>query len=307
MSESEDNVVGGSPPNFKRANLIDVDDDDDDDDDDFYISPPIPEEEEDPMSDEEFPELVQKAREREQKKALERLNAENSFGEKNHSLNGGSIPAESKDDIFQDSNTPVTDPVVEILITSVIPDTKPMIFKRKISQPFRPARMAWVDKNISGPPEYKASIFLTWRGKRLFDVGTCAFLGLKAGIDGKLSSTDNTLDEKGRLHLEAWTESHYMAYQKQLQQEDEEEQEPPEEDQVEKIKLLLKAKNMEPLRMKVKLTTSISKLISYVQDSQNGPEGKDVMLYFDGDKLDPNTTVADVELGDMDTVEILYR
>jgi hypothetical protein len=95
---------------------------------------------------------------------------------------------------------------------------------------------------------------------------------------------------------------------KRLQQgEDEEEQEPLEEDHVEKIKLLLKAKNMDPLRMKVKLTTSISHLISYVQDSQNVLERKDVLLYFDGEKLDPNTTIANVELGDMDTVEILYR
>lgn len=307
MSDSEDDSFGASAPEVKEPNSANVYDDDD-----FYISRPIPipekEEEEDLMSDEEFPELVQKAREREQKKALERLIAQKSLEEKGYSLNGGSIPLDTVDDLFQGSSTFVADPVVNILITSFIPDTKPMIFKRKISQPFRHPRIAWVDKNIPGPPELKASIFLTWKGKRLFDVGTCSFLGLKAGIDGHLSSTDNTLDEKGRLHLEAWTESLYMEYQRKLQQEEDgEEQAPLAVEQVEKIKLLLKARNMEPIKMKVKPTTPISKLIHYVRDNQPVPEGKEILLYFDGDKLDPDTTVADVELGDMDTVEIHYR
>jgi hypothetical protein len=287
-----------------------------DDDDDIYMVPsakPSPEEEESRLSDEEFPELIQRAREKEKKKELERLNTQKSFAEQNHGT-GGRLSA--ADDVFREPKAPEADPVVEILVSSCLEGTKPLMVRRKLTQRLKEVRLSWCDKQVIGgqylPPEIKASIFLTWNGKRLFDASTCKHLGIKVGSNGKLSSEGKGIDEHGRLHFEAWTEDAFMAYQQQQQlqqerggREDEPEQE--EEVAVERVKLIMKAKDMEPFRMRVKATTLIQKMVDAFCLERNIPEGKDVALYFDGDKLDPASKIEDTELADMDTVEVHIR
>jgi hypothetical protein len=270
----------------------------DDEDDDFFKNlMAIPSEEEDPpVPDEEFPELIARARDREQLKAEK-------------SLSGGSASRALTDDIFQESEAMVVDPVVEILVTSEIEGTKPMMFKRKISQTLKQVREVWCDKQIHEHSK-KAGVFLTWRGKKMFDSITCAILGLRAGIDGNVTSNNNALDDYGRIHLEAWTEDLYIASQRRLEQghgEADAEAEIQETTHVEKINLSLQAKGLEPITLKVKSTTLIEKLIGVVRRQQDIPGDKDVQLFFDGDKLDPSARIEDTELGDMDTVEIHVR
>jgi hypothetical protein len=299
MSDSEDDLRPTAPgvknPSVQSTTIVH---DENNDSNSILIS----EEDETPMSDEEFPELVQKAREREQKKALERLNAEKSFGEQNHSASAA-LPI---DDVFEETLTVAVDPAVEILVTSILEGTKAMIFRRKISQALKPVREGWVTKQILSA-ELRPSVFLTWRGKRLYDVSTCAFLGLKADLEGNVTSVGNTLDEYGRLHLEAWTNEALMAHQKKLERgKNGEEAEDPEA-RVEMIKLILKAKNREPIMLKVKPTTSVQKLVACVRTTHNVPEDKDIVLFFDGDKLDPDSDVGDTELGDRDNVDVHIR
>lgn len=267
-----------------------------------------PEEDDDPMFEEAFPELLEKARQREEQRKMERLDAEKAFSERNHLSGERSISID--DDIFQVSNVTDMDPVVDILVTSYIRDTKPMIFRRKISQNLKPVRQGWCDKQIDGPDEAKNLIFLTWRNTKLYDVTTCTMLGLKADIHGNLYNDDDSLDGKGRLHLEAWTEYLFMEYQKSLQkpvEEEELEQEQEQEDESTKIKLYLKAKEKEAIKTKGKPSTTIQKLISVVRGAHDIPDEQEVVLYFDGDALDPNWTIADTELGDKDIIDIRVR
>jgi hypothetical protein len=286
----------------------------DDDDDVFAVQPPVPQfEEEDPeMSDEEFPELVQRAREREKQKALERLSASQSFGEKNHI---SKAPASAVDDIFQEPSAPEVDPIVEILVTSCMEGTNPLLVRRRLNQRLKEVRLSWCDKQLVHgaplPPQFRASVFLTWNGKRLFDASTCKHLGMKIGRDGKFASEGEGFDDSGRLHLEAWTEDLYMAYQSKTQigQESDEGQEEPKqiEEPVERIKLLLKSRDMEPFRLRVKPTTSVEKMCQAFRNEKSIPADKEIALYFDGDKLDPALRVEDSELADMDTVEVHIR
>lgn len=301
-SEGDDNEVKKSTG---RANGFGGDDDDEVLELGYHQTPIIQDEE--PMFEEAYPELLQRAREREQKKALDRLNAEKLLAERNHASNGGLISID--DDLFQVSSAADMDPVVNILITSSIRGTKPMIFRRKISQNLKPVRHGWCDNQIDGPEQYKSTIFLTWRGKRLYDITTSTMLGLKVDNDGNLTCSDDSLDDKGRLHLEAWTEDLFIAAQKRLLQSGGGEEQDQEEEQEEdnKIKLILKAKDAEPIKIQVRPTTNISKLIKVVRNTQQVPEDKEVILYFDGDVLDPISTAEDVDLGDMDIIEIRIR
>lgn len=54
--------------------------------------------------------------------------------------------------------------VVRILVTSDIPNTKPFIFSRKLSQGLRQVRLEWC-KRQGLTDEATAAIYLTWRGR----------------------------------------------------------------------------------------------------------------------------------------------
>ncbi|GKZ40163.1 hypothetical protein AbraIFM66950_002731, partial [Aspergillus brasiliensis] len=69
------------------------------------------------------------------------------------------------------------EPIVQILITSRIPNTRPLIVRRKMNQSLKDVRLAWCNRQHFNK-EMQDSVFLTWKGKRLFDVTTCRSLGV---------------------------------------------------------------------------------------------------------------------------------
>lgn len=294
--------------------LINVDDDDDGD----IIYPsqsiiPPAEEEELELSDEEFPELVQRAREREKQKELERLSAAKVSGHKpfvNESTPLGT------GGVFQDSSASGSDPVVEILVTSRMEDTVPLLVKRRLNQRLKEVRLSWCDKQqMNGAPlpvQFKAALFLTWNGKRLFDASTCKHLGIRMGQDGRFASDRGGFDDNGRLHFEAWTEDLFMAFQngtlvQQRAEEAHQEEVQQTQEPAGKVRLLLKAKDMEPFRLRVKPSTTVRKMCEAFRLEKNIPEEKDIALYFDGDRLDADLTVEGSEMEDMDTLEVHVR
>ena len=83
------------------------------------------------------------------------------------------------------SATPIPEapsPVLSLLIHSPLPDTTPLMVKRRLNQRLKEVRTAWIKKQqgVGALPEDvdMSSIFLTWRGKRLFDFTTCKSLGV---------------------------------------------------------------------------------------------------------------------------------
>ncbi|KAH8676775.1 ubiquitin-2 like Rad60 SUMO-like-domain-containing protein [Tricladium varicosporioides] len=255
------------------------------------------------LSDEEFPELVAMARERERQKALAKEKA--------------SRVAEASDDIFELEPAVVDDPTIEIFITSEIEETKSLLVRRKLSQQLRQVRQIWCDKQlIHEQPmsrDVKDAIFLTWKGKRLFDYTTCSALGLRVTAFGRLDG--DGVDESGRVHLEAWTEELYDLHQKILaaqenkaamasEYEDEEVEEQPKEV---KLRLILKSKDYGEFKLQAKPTTIVQKMVEAFRKAKQVPEDRSISFYVDGDKLDENTQLADTELEDMDAVEVHIR
>ena len=244
--------------------------------------------------EEEYPELVAQAVERERKRAE---TAKKSFAEKNH--------AQTAHDSFGFDNPMDMDPPVQILITSDMEGAIPLCVKRKMSQKLREARFAWCDRQSlpqHPSPKLRSAVFLTWKREKVYDYTTCSSLGLK--LDDLDGMTDGTLE--GKVHLEAWTEEAFAIAQKAENEEDQTDEEPEEEQDV-KIKLVMAAKDMEPVKLVVRKKTLISKLISAFIGARDIPDDKDVALYFDGDELDPEDAVENTELESMDSVEVRIK
>lgn len=265
------------------------------------------------ISDEEYPELVERARQREKQKELERLNAGKLIAERNHGITKS---MSDPDDIFQDSSTQkLLDPVIDILVTSCIDGSKPVIIRRKLSQRLREVRLTWCDRQIIAGQALSShvqdSIFLTWNGFKLFDFTECAFLGIKIGSNGSLSSSGRGFDERGRLHFEAWTDELFMAHQRRLKLQQEQASREVEEPEVEEVdssvKLILVARDLESYKMKVRPNTVVEQMIHDFRGARGVPKEKEIALHFDGDKLDPASKIEDTDLGDMDTVEVHIR
>lgn len=283
-----------------------------DDDDDVYVVPqkPKPTDVDPELSDEEFPELVLAARERERLKVLEREKASKDLADKNRTSNS------LEDDIFQtetETSTVNADPIIEVLITSELAGTKPLLARRKVSQRLDAVRLAWCDHQASGGqslgPDFKDSIFLSWKGKRIYDATTCKSFKLSFDGSGQISSQSEGVNS-GRVHLEAWTDDTYRQYQERqaIKQQRElnglEEEEVVVEEKVKKIKLFLKSRELGECRVSVKPTTKIEQLISKFREEKGVSDGQEVSIHLDGDQLEPESTVEEAELEDKDSVEV---
>ena len=294
-----------------------------DDDDDIEVisgsvrrrGPPSVDEDDLQLSEEEFPELIAAAKERERQRLLQKEKAARSFSERNHGSKRDDL-----DDIFDSGvETPVEDPVVEILITSKMEGTSQLRVRRKFSQPFKPVRLSWCDKQMTtdGQPfeqALKDEIFLTWKSHKLYDNTTCESLGLTVDSSGKLSG--DGIDQHGRLHMEAWTADALEYYKKRKAAKEKKEQGGSDDEAaarearkeaIPKTKLILKAKDMEDVKLTVKAATTVEKMIGGFRSIRELPEDKHITIHMDGDELGLSTTVGELELEDMDILEVHVR
>lgn len=126
-------------------------------------------------------------------------------------------------------------------------------------------------------------------------------------------SGDGVSDD-GCVHLEAWSEESYTAYlrekaraaaQRYSQPQESDDDEPaPVPQQVEVLRITLKARNAGELKLKAKPTTQLKKLLNAFRKACDVDPNMDLSLLFDGDLLDPEDTVADVHVEDMDTIDV---
>lgn len=104
--------------------------------------------------------------------------------------------------------TELPDPVITIFITSSIPDTTPLLVQRKLSQRLKEVRLAWC-KRQEFDEVTTASVFLTWRKRRLFDFTSSRGLGLNVDANGEVyiegHEDQPPGDENAQIHMEATT------------------------------------------------------------------------------------------------------
>lgn len=208
------------------SHIINLENEDEDEDDpidivtDSTIAPatgakrtvPPVEEENETMSDDEFPELARQAREKARRKRPEEDMA--SATPVSPSMSQINYQQRSQPTSQSTPPPPPPDPVLDLLITSNIPNTEPLIIKRKLSQRLKDVKLAWAERQHFSQV-FTDSVFLIWRGKRIFDHTTCRSLGYRFSSDGRImASRDNMMDDEGRVHMEVVTREMFEASKK---------------------------------------------------------------------------------------------
>ncbi|KAJ5524883.1 hypothetical protein N7494_011533 [Penicillium frequentans] len=214
------------------------------------------------------------------------------------------------------SEPSVEDPVVQILITSEIPNTKPLLVHRKMSQGLREVRLEWC-KRQGLTAGSKSPVYLTWRDRRLFDVTTCRTLGIKPENNTRalLEMDDDVLTgpKELRIHMKAVTDDPLLLNRSGSSAEVGQPSPAPlspgnqPNEENEPMKLTFRSPGLNDLKIKARPKTRVSKLITVFRDSQNLSADQDISLIFDGDPLDPSTCLGDHDIADLDLVDVQIK
>ena len=232
------------------------------------VKPPnVPDEDEEIASDEEFSELARQARERARRKRLEEDMLGNMPEPAPTATSDGHL--ERSQSLLQPSPKPSPpDPVLQILITSSIPETSPLLVNRKLSQRLKEVRLAWTQRQ-GYTPETSDTIFLTWRGKRLFDSTSCRSLGICSDAHGNIKAKDDVLDMDGKLHMEAMTTEMLSAYKKAklrgTQQDEKEDEAPVQEMKEPGVRIIMKSRHFGDVKVIVQKVQELFLTLKYLQ------------------------------------------
>ena len=206
-------------------------------------------------------------------------------------------------------------PLVRILITSIFPNTKSLIVSQPASRSLKKVKEIWCHKQ--GFDEVKTKeFFLTWNGVRLFDSSN-----LMNTLEAlKRQRPDEDDPSGGKIHLEAMNPQIMEHRQKQKEREaveaagpseqgsrDKSTSEDPTQPAEAKFIIILKAKDLDPFKLSVRPSTPIGKIMAGYQMHFGIDKGKVCWLVFDGNRLEPNSTVKDAELEEDDVVEVHIR
>ncbi|EFY90251.1 hypothetical protein MAC_03766 [Metarhizium acridum CQMa 102] len=215
---------------------------------------------------------------------------------------------------------------IEILVTSVVPGTKPCCFKFLFDKQLRLARNTWLTlqhhKGILKDVQKEDDIVLTWRRQRVYTFSTLLTLGIRpqgngrAVVDG--NGSKGLADGRTRVHMEAWTLDlfHEMEREEELRRKrgagelsDEDDRAAAEEAPAPevKIRVILKSRDLEDVNLTVRPETTVETLITGFRTQRSIGSDKDVGLWFDGDRLEEHVTMDEAEIDDMDTFEVHIR
>lgn len=190
----------------------------------------------------------------------------------------------------------------------------------------------WIAKHVNVEnliitPEEQARLFLTWKGNKVFTTTTPRSLGVQVDADGWVKrhpGDDDSGYHKGGLVFEVWTDETYQDYLEEKERlmrqsrgetddeaieamgSGEPEPEPPKKKKG--IKVSLKAKDLEPVKLTVRRDTTIATMIDAFRAKTKqvlGPHAK-ISVFFDGEPTDEEAHVNDydVELDDINQFEV---
>lgn len=150
------------------------------------------------------------------------------------------------------SPPPAPDPVIAILVTSDLENTRPLVVRRRLKQSLKVVRETWCKRQGFSDDE-AADVFLTWKGNKVFDHNSCQGIGIGVDELGNLADQEGTRDNQ--VHLEAMTaemlaereREREMRYETEVLEEVEEEVE-----EVQSMRLTLKSKGYEDFKLKVR-------------------------------------------------------
>ncbi|EHK41116.1 hypothetical protein TRIATDRAFT_130450 [Trichoderma atroviride IMI 206040] len=213
------------------------------------------------------------------------------------------------------------DAAADILVRSNIPGTKVAIMKYQFDRPIRLIRDSWFalqerNKHPELPIVSAEEIILTWQRKKVYTYSSLLGLGIRPQGDGKIIADEyakgGLQDGRTKVVFEAWTTEGFQQMELEeelrmkreageLSDEESTQEEPAKET---KLRIVLRAKDMEAVKLTVRLETTVETLIVGFRTQRNIPSSKDVGIWFDGDRLEEHQTMEDVDINDMDTLEV---
>ena len=218
---------------------------------------------------------------------------------------------------------------IRVMVNSAFPGAATMVAKLKLTQPVGIVRDAWVkyqkDKAVAIPEDAQRNVFLTWKGNRIYNSITCEGLGLEVDLQGRVRwahyRPGDAGYQNGGLVFEAWTEEMYAEHVRAKEREllrtlgelDDDDDDlansgradvAEEEEGTQAIRVILKAKDCEPLNTKVHMHTTVEAMVTVFREQRTVPPEKEAAIFFDGEKLDESTTVEDAGIEDMDNLEV---
>jgi hypothetical protein len=293
-------------------------DDDLEEDSIIIIEPNSPEKKSDDFPvDDEFSEYVKRAKQRQEQ-----------------ALAAREVP--TSDDPQTSPRYVVNDQAI-IYITSQIPETRAMLFKCRLFQPLALTQTAWCAAQrrdgLLRDIESDDDIIFTWRGNKIYNSTTLVSLGIHPNAFGGLtvsgagnSSSEGFKKDWSRVHMEAWTIELYEEYLKEkerkekrgwdeLGSESNNEEAETEQDEYQSgqnsrgqvQKIFLKAKDTDRVEVPVWKSTSILTLATVFRKKSGIPMSKEVVIMFDGEKLEPQMTIADTEIAEGDALDVYIK
>tara|TARA_R110002003_G_scaffold110_2_gene9242 strand:- start:11657 stop:12514 length:858 start_codon:yes stop_codon:yes gene_type:complete len=239
---------------------------------------------------------------------------------------------------------PAKAPVAQLFVKPEIPAAKPLMVKVRIDSTLEQTRNAWCTKQ-GYSSDMSKSVFFTWKGTRVYDSTTIKRLGIQVDAKGNVSveGDSNIYDDVNlpKVYVEAWTDELFQKHKKEEAAEaaarklvaapppviEERELTPEPTPKVNKIRLIMKAKGKEDFKLFVnpvghfvdydkastgELTltgqdTTFGHIADAYKQRRDVPKSQPITLMFDGDRLAPMDTVADSEVEDMDSIDVLFK
>ncbi|KAL7791030.1 hypothetical protein V8C37DRAFT_166907 [Trichoderma ceciliae] len=208
----------------------------------------------------------------------------------------------------------------DIMVRSNIPGTKVAHIKYQFNRPLRLIRDSWIAlqrRIMELPITSDDDIILTWQRKKVYTYSSLLGLGIRPQGDGKIIADEYSKgglqDGRTKVVLEAWTKQGFdqMELEEEMRMKreagelpDEEPTPGEQEEKRTKLRVKLRAKDMEEVKLTVLLETTVKTLIIGFRTQRNLGSDKDVGIWFDGERLEEHQTMEEADINDMDALEV---
>ncbi|KAM3435731.1 hypothetical protein MY4824_004747 [Beauveria thailandica] len=228
-------------------------------------------------------------------------------------------------------------PFINIVVTSEIPDTHSCLVKFRFDRPLRLVRDNWTALQhrhkvpLRDLLDRDDDVILTWRRKKVYMTSTLLSLRIlpsatTIGAAVTERSTRDGFNESGtRVHMQAWTPALFAKMEREDEaarrqrempsetageggegnyEEDNDDEEEEKSAAAAMVRVVLKSRDREPVKLKVLPETTTELLVAAFRAQRDVPPGADVALWFDGMRLQEGATMEDADIDDMDTIEV---
>ncbi|KAI1433636.1 hypothetical protein GGR50DRAFT_667403 [Xylaria sp. CBS 124048] len=270
---------------------------------------------------------IQAAMERMQKAKEARMAREAAAGEANS--NGTPTPGVEDD----------RGPTVSVMIVAPsLPEAKPLCCTVRTTQALQIAFDTFKERQKvrnKYPHKIISSLIFTWRGDRVYNTTKLETLGIQPlDDDGRLhkslgGGTPDGYLGNDRVYFETCTPEEYDEHQRKRERErkrqemgewwnededaiDEtskaaEAEAQKKKDDEDRVKVIFKARDMPPRNVTLRKHSTVAQMIKAFRKLAGLGEDKHVEIRWDGEVLEPETTVEEADIGDMDSVEVHIR